>query len=242
MIILMIRILLNTMNDNSSLQVVPNDIITNVLSYDESIDKSETQMHRQIMHNMDVSAHLVSRQVSLANPVVQVLIHAQPLTRRQKQDLIYSYYGYSQRWCAQIFVTNGQEQLTAVCLLNGGSNACVAGLSLPESWWNGTAEEEGSDPKPNVLTFYSIARVEQNQECASVSNTIVPSRPDKRKGSPDRKFISMVDLMQNSHTYTERKDQGLIFKIPKIDLRPGSKFEIPVLLEKDSALIEFVAK
>ncbi|CAG5130085.1 unnamed protein product, partial [Candidula unifasciata] len=218
-------------------EVVPNEVITNIIKYGELFDKTESGMHRYVIHNMDISAHLVSQMVSRSNPMVQVLVHALPLTQRHKQDLIYSYYGYSQRWCAQIFISRGEEQYTSVCVLNGDSNACVAGLQVPDHWWDtSNATLSGL----NISVAYDLSRVEQNQECASMSNTIVPARADPNPASLDTKFISLIQLARDSIIYDEYKDKDLIFRVPQGDLRPNSRFQVPVLVGKNSPLKEFV--
>lgn len=219
------------------MQVVPNKVLANILKFDETSD-IETDMHRHIIHNMDVSAHLVSRKVSYSNPLVQVLVHVS-IARKQRQEFNNVYYVYSQRWCAQIFLNRGNEQYTSVCVLNGDSNACVASLTIPEHWWD-TSNTSVFDQ--DVQVFYDLSRVEQNQECASVSNTIVPARVEAQSINKEKKLISTFKLKQENYSYEEHRDKDLIFRIPKTDLLPNSKFEVPVLLEKNSALKEFVVQ
>ena len=204
---------------------------------EEPVYKANGHMQRHIIHNMDVSAHLVSRTITKSDPVVQVLVHAQPLTRKRKQDLIFQYYGYSQNWCGQIFASKGGEQYSAVCVLSGDTNACVAGISIPDHWWNlGNSSSLSQD----VHVFYDITDVDKNQECASVSNTIIPARAEMPVSGADKKFISTVQLAHEIHQYVDKTDKDLIFRIPQSDLKSNSKFEVPVLLEKQSALQEFV--
>lgn len=73
-----------------------------------------------------------------------------------------------------------------------------------------------------------------------MSNTIVPARADPNPASVDKKFISAIQLIRDSIIFDEYKDKDLIFKVPQGDLRPNSRFEVPVLLEKNSPLKEFV--
>lgn len=218
-------------------QAVPSDFVDGLsLSGSSGMEDQFNQKltHRQVIYNMDVSAHLVMEKVFLKQPLLQVLIHAQPLIGRKKQDLIYSYYGYSQQWCGQLFVQHGTEQLSSVCVLSKEHEACVAGISLPEIWWHGNSSQ--------VSVYYDISRVEQNQECASASNTIIPARSLANSTNHQRKFISTVPLVEEEMAFQEEKDQDLIFRIPTRSYRQGSKFEVPVLLEKNSGLQVFVIR
>ncbi|CAL1535412.1 unnamed protein product [Lymnaea stagnalis] len=218
-------------------QVVPNEILGSILKNGDLFDKFESDMHRHVMHNMDVSAHLVSQTIKLSNPVVQVLVHAQTLARRLKQEIIYSYYGVSQRWCAQIFLSRGAEQHTSVCLLEGDTNACVASMVIPEHWWD---TSNSSFAGQDIKVFYDLSRVELSQECASVSNTIVPARAEAQADTLEKKLISIIHLQLEEFKYDDHKDKDLIFRIPQTELQPNARFEVPVYLDKNSALKEFV--
>lgn len=218
-------------------QAVPSDFVQGTYSSDiTGLDDhfGHKSMHRQIIFNMDVSAHLVTEKVFLEQPLLQVLIHAQPLLGRKKEDLIYSYYGYSQQWCGQLFVQQGTEQFSSVCVLTEEHDACVAGIHLPEAWWRDNASQ--------VSVYYDISRVEENQECASASNTIIPARSLANSTNTQRKFIAFVPLVVEDKAYTEEKDQDLIFRVPTRGYHPGTRFEVPVLLEKNSGLQVFVVR
>lgn len=218
-------------------QAVPNDFVDG--SHGVDMGGMEDRwgqkfMHRQIIYNMDVSAHLVMDKLFLKQPLLQVLIHAQPLIGRKKQDLIYSYYGYSQQWCGQLFVQHGMEQFSSVCVLSEDHDACVAGIRLPESWWRKNSTQ--------VSVYYDISRVEENQECASASNTIIPARSLANSTNKQRKFIATVPLVEEDRAYQEETDQDLILRIPTRGYRPGTSFEVPVLLERNSGLQVFVIR
>lgn len=218
-------------------QAVPSDFVDGSYSADMSSMEDylrKKSMHRQIIYNMDVSAHLVTDRLFLKHPLLQVLIHAQPLIGRKKQDLIYSYYGYNQQWCGQLFVQHGTEQFSSVCVLSEDHDACVAGIHLPESWWRQNSTQ--------VSVYYDISRVEENQECASASNTIIPARSLANSTNTQRKFIATVPLVEEKLMFQEEKDQDLIFRIPTRGYRPGTKFEVPVLLERNSGLQVFVIR
>ncbi|GFR57957.1 transmembrane protein 132C [Elysia marginata] len=236
-------------------QSVPNDVLSSVVQYGEDVwDKSESSMHRQVVHNMDVSAHLVggSRLIRQSNPKLQLLVHARPLSRHHIQERIFSYYNVTQVWCARLFVSLGKEQYTSACILNKDTNACVVGMNVPNHWWDveeklldTAATNSSSRSYPykldeDVLVFYDLSRMEGNQECASVSNIIAPAQ-----GPPDnseKKFITALKLVQDKrqlNKYTERRSQNLSFHIPVTDLAPGDKIEVPVFLEPHSSLKSF---
>ncbi|KAI8782424.1 transmembrane protein 132E [Biomphalaria glabrata] len=217
-------------------EVVPNEILNSLTKSGDIFETFSDDMHRHVMHNLDVSAHLVSQTIVPAQPWIQVLIHVQTLSRKQKQDMIYHYYGITQRWCAQVFVSRGSETHTAVCLLDGDQSACVASLPVPEHWWdtsNLTLFEQ------DIRVEYDLSRVEQSQECASVSNTIVPSRAEVQSDNPDKKYLASVHLLQEQVVYADHKDKDLVFRVPQMDLQANTRFEVPVFLDKNSVLKEF---
>lgn len=232
-------------------QSVPNDVLSSVVQYGEDVwDKSESSMHRQVVHNMDISAHLVGepRIIRQSNPKVQLLVHARPLSRHHIQERIFSYYNVTQVWCARLFVSRGKEQYTSACILNKDTNACVVGMTLPSSWWEmdekpPKTDAYGSTSKTlgkDVLIFYDLSRMEGNQECASVSNIIAPAQGPPENS--EKKFITAVKLVQDNQRlkkYSERRSQNLTFHIPVADLAPGDKIEVPVFLEPQSLLKSF---
>ena len=76
-----------------------------------------------------------------------------------------------QQHCAQIFASRGGEQYSAVCIIQADTHTCVAGISVPDHWWDTSNSTLRSQ---DVHVYYDISLVEENQECASVSNTIIP--------------------------------------------------------------------
>ena len=90
--------------------------------------------------------------------------------------------------------------------------------------------------------FYDISRVEQNQECASASNSIVPARSISNSSNSRKKYIATLGLLPTENKFDERRDKNIVFRIPTDHLYPGSKFEVPVILESGSDLQVIVIK
>ncbi|RUS89765.1 hypothetical protein EGW08_002468 [Elysia chlorotica] len=234
---------------------IPNEVLSSVVQYGEDVwDKSESSMHRQVIHNMDVSAHLVgeSRAIRRSNRNLQLLVHARPLRRHQTHKMFFDYYGHDQIWCARLFVTRGTEQYTSACILNDDTNACVVGVNLPDKWWDSGDRLQKSDAfnsswsyqpatSEEILLFYDLSGVKENQDCASVSNSIPPARrpPD----NANKKFITTVQLVQDQvNKYTERRSGNISFHIPVADLAPGVKIEVPVFLQPNASFKPFYVK
>ena len=219
---------------------MPSNFLIDDRKYQDEDEYAKNHMHRQIVNNMDVSAHLVNPTISKSNPVVQVLVHAEPLRRKKKHDLIYKFYGYVQHWCAQVFVGRGTEQFSSVCVLNDKTNACVAGINIPDNWWNSRNSTFKSE---KIFVYYDITHVEKNHECASISNTIIPARAEMSTSVAKKKMISEVELLDEKLSYTDSFSHDLIFRIPQSDgLKSNSQFEVPILLDKDAAFKEFVVQ
>ena len=128
----------------------------------------------------------------------------------------------------------GQE-LTSVCVVSGTDNVCVAELTLPPEWWVPGQTQ-------SVEVFYSVYGIDQNLQCSSASNSIVPGK-NMRYGERMKRFVSTVTLTHGQMTYQELKeDQHILIYMPQKSFYPGSKFRVPVKLQAESDLQLFGIK
>ncbi|XP_071093980.1 transmembrane protein 132C-like [Haliotis cracherodii] len=210
-------------------QSVPDALLEEARSEGENLNL----MHRQILYNTDMSAHIVTDRLTPKWSLLQVLVHAQPFGSR-KADGMYNVYGYDQQWCGQMFVEHQHQQLSAVCVLSERDSVCVMGIELPSDWWHHNDTD--------VSVYYHVSRVGANHECASASNSIVPGR--SMSGNTDQKktFIATIRLAEKEYNYEIRKDQNLIFHVPTQDFFPAAKFDVPVYLDTGSKLQVIVIK
>ncbi|XP_050408107.2 transmembrane protein 132E [Patella vulgata] len=191
---------------------------------DEYLDRNtNTKSQSQIFHNLDVSVHLLTEELLPKWPQLQVLMHSQPVSEHLKVD-DFRETVFDERWCGQLIVQHLDQRLTDVCILNQkDKNACVMDISIPIEWWHHN--------KSNIDVYYQVSRVEDNHECASESNSIVPGRSDDSK---DKNLLAVIPLSTEDHRFDEKGDNRLIFRIPKTKYLPGSRFLVPVYLAANS--------
>ena len=197
--------------------------------------------------DLDISAHVVSRTVTQERPLLQVLFHASHYTSGppapDKLDPSAGAPGpgvppTKPKWCLQMHVEKGEEELTSVCVLSSQgddeSEVCIAGITLPNEWWD-LKQTESAD------VYYSIYQVDDQLRCSRTSNSILPGKSEGEL-SP-KSLISTVTLTHGQLTYQELKqDQHVLVYIPQKSFYAGSKFRVPVKLQAESDLQLFVAK
>lgn len=209
-------------------QTIPQGLVEAVQS---RVHRNNTFMHRNIVFDMDVSAHIVTTNLSPKLPRLQVLVHAVPHSKGKLGG------GQNRQWCAQTFVEGNGIELSSVCILQEKEQACVTGLDLPKDWWsqNGTV----------VSVSYSFVRIDQNNQCASASNTIIPGKVLSSAHNDTgvlKQKISVLHLTLNEESYEEWKDQDILIDVPREMFHHGDTFEIPIRLEANSDLQVFIMR
>lgn len=190
--------------------------------------KNNTVEHRSVAFNLDISAHIVSKDISPKIPKLQVLIHASPFLKSTNSA--------AERWCAQIFAEASGVELSSVCIINERDHVCVASLDLHKEWWTGNSTV--------VKVSYSFNRIDQNDECASASNAIIPGRSllNHSESGISKQEIAMLHLTKNKESFDEWKDQDILIDVPREMFHQSDTFEIPIRLEKNSDLQIFVMR
>lgn len=208
-------------------QTIPKGLIEAVHS---KVRRNNSLMHRNVVFNMDVSAHIVSSDISPKLPRLQVLVHAVPHIKAKSGSTQH------RQWCAQTFIEANGVELTSVCILREKEQVCVTGINLPKDWWtqNGTA----------VSISYSFVSIDQNNQCASASNTIIPGNVLSSTNSSGvfKQKITTLHLTLNEESYEEWKDQDILIDVPREVFHHGDTFEIPIRLEANSDLQVFVMR
>lgn len=191
--------------------------------------KNNSLMHRSIVYNMDVSVHIVSKDISPKIPKLQILVHTTPLAQSTKDS--------DNHWCAQIFAEAKGQELSAVCIITEKDRVCVASLDLHKEWW--------TENSTSVRVSYSFSGIDQNDQCASASNSIIPERSFLKNHSDDRiikQEITTLVLTKNEESFDEWKDQDILIDVPREMFHQSDTFEIPIRLEKNSDLQMFVMR
>lgn len=202
----------------------------------DSLGNHSTMFSNMVLKNMELSAHVVSRSITQQRPLLQVLFHASQVRSEKKAKNAKSDTDTNPKtkWCLQMHVDKDGVELTSVCVLSGEDNVCIAEITLPSEWWHDQQTQ-------SAQVFYSVYQIDENLQCSSASNSIVPG-----KANADRRikrYVSTVTLTQGQLTYQEvKEDQHILIYIPQKSFYTGSKFRIPVKLQAESDLELFVVR
>ena len=220
-----------------------------------------------ILHNLEISAHLVSVTVPPDRPILQVLFHASHYDDNSQKGSSFSksnslstctrgYYlednaeDLDPSFCMQVHVQKDNEELTSVCVLEKDHLVCIAEVKVPRYWWS---ENERSR---SVNVYYSVYNMGPNSQCSRSRNRVDPDNAnlnaEKSKDQTDdnhkayaitKRFVSTVSLSHGLVNYQELKeDDHIIIHVPQKSFYPGSQFRVPIKLQKGSQLDEFTVR
>ncbi|XP_060068724.1 transmembrane protein 132C-like [Ylistrum balloti] len=225
-------------------QVIQDDLVHTLL--DSNTMGKPSLVDHDVVFNLDVSAHIISDTLSPKWPKLQVLIHASPplSSKSRGKGKVKSssskagYRGTPRMWCGHVYAHLNNQELSSLCVLSNKDNACVASLIIPENWFH----SDDITGVPSMYVSYTFSHADQNQECASASNSIVPGRSFENSLTNKRKYIMSLSLANRDNEYEVKKDQHILIHVPKESFTPSSVFEIPVKLEARSDLQVFVMR
>ncbi|KAK3084625.1 hypothetical protein FSP39_016486 [Pinctada imbricata] len=218
-------------------QKIPPKLADNVMNTQTKGKQSFT--HHDVVFNHDVTAHIVTEQVTKKWPKLQILFHASPnsdfkFSKKRKsksRTLVASDRISASSMCGHMFLNNNNQELSSICVLNVKDSACITSIILPSEWWH-----ENS----TVKVSYAFSLSENNQECASASNSIVPGRSFENPLTSRKRQIANLPLSPVGERYTEEKVEGILVQVPIEPFSPGAIFEIPVKLKENSYVQNFV--
>ncbi|XP_033747979.1 transmembrane protein 132C-like [Pecten maximus] len=226
-------------------QVIQDDLVHTLL--DTHTMGKPSLVHHDVVFGLDVSAHIISDTLSPKWPKLQVLIHASPplSTKSRGKGKVKSstsskagYRTTPRMWCGHVYAHLNNQELSSLCVLSNKDNACVASLVIPENWFH----SDDITGVPLMHVSYTFSHADQNQECASASNSIVPGRSFENSLTNKRKYIISLSLAHRDNEFEVKKDQHILIHVPKESFTPSSVFEIPVKLEAGSDLQVFVMR
>jgi len=198
-------------------------------AYSQSRSNNSLQ-HRSVVFDMDVSVHIVSKEISPKVPKLQVLVHTSPLSKAKANKVT------DQKWCVQIFAKANDNELSSICIITEKHPVCVASLDLHKEWW--------TDNSTSVKVSYSISGIDHNSQCASASNSVIPVRSisNSSENGIIKQEVATLELVKNEESFDEWKDQDILLDVPRELFHQGDTFEIPIRLEKNSDLQVFVMR
>ncbi|KAL4714013.1 hypothetical protein ACJJTC_008367 [Scirpophaga incertulas] len=176
------------------------------------------ELQEATAHRMDVSAHLVFRELPRDAPVLRVLFHTggEGGARRAAAR--------PRRVCITLHANLGSRTLTATCGPEGEEGACLAELTIPAAWW--PADGKGKRPPRTVKLAYSAAEASNGESgdgaCGRVS--VQPAWP-----------LGAVTLAGARAGYRENRAGDSALLLPRAPLYPHSRLHLPFVVRRDSS-------
>ncbi|XP_049867014.1 transmembrane protein 132E isoform X2 [Pectinophora gossypiella] len=169
-------------------------------------------------HRLDVSAHLVFRELPRDAPVLRVLFHTggEGGARRAAAR--------PRRVCITLHATFGTKTLTATCGPEGEEGACLAELTVPAAWW--PADGKGKRPPRTVRLAYSAAEASGGEggESACGRVSVQPAWP-----------LGTVTLAGARAGYREARAGDAALLLPRAPLYPHSRLHLPFVVRRDAS-------
>ncbi|OWR44050.1 hypothetical protein KGM_213014A, partial [Danaus plexippus plexippus] len=169
-------------------------------------------------HRLDVSAHLVFRELPKDAPVLRVLFHTggEGGARRAAAR--------PRRVCITLHATIGTKTLTATCGPEGEEGACLAELTVPAAWW--PADGKGKRPPKTMKLAYSAAEASSGETgegvCGKVS--VQPAWP-----------LGSVTLAGARAGYREARAGDCALLLPRAPLYPHFRLHLPFVVRRDAS-------
>ncbi|CAH0720711.1 unnamed protein product, partial [Brenthis ino] len=168
-------------------------------------------------HRLDVSAHLVCRELPKDAPVLRVLFHTggEGGARRAAAR--------PRRVCITLHASLGTKTLTATCGPEGEEGACLAELTVPAAWW--PADGKGKRPPKTMKLAYSAAEASSGETgegvCGKVS--VQPAWP-----------LGTVTLAGARAGYREARAGDTALLLPRAPLYPHFRLHLPFVVRRDT--------
>ncbi|XP_041976905.1 transmembrane protein 132E isoform X2 [Aricia agestis] len=167
-------------------------------------------------HRLDVSAHLVFRELPRDAPVLRVLFHTGGEGARRAA-------ARPRRVCITLHASLGTKTLTTTCGPEGEEGACLAELTVPAAWW--PADGKGKRPPRTMKLAYSAAEASSGETgegiCGKVS--VQPAWP-----------LGTVTLVGARAGYRESRAGDSALLLPRAPLYPHFRFHLPFVVRRDS--------
>lgn len=179
---------------------------------------SLSELQEATAHRLDVSAHLVFRELPRDAPVLRVLFHTggEGGARRAATR--------PRRVCITLHANLGSKSLTATCGPEGEEGACLAEITIPAAWW--PADGKGKRPPRTVRLAYSATEASGGDSgedaCGRVS--VQPAWP-----------LGSVTLAGARAGYREARAGDAALLLPRASLYPHSRVHLPFVVRRDSS-------
>jgi len=170
-------------------------------------------------HLLELSAHIVTKEVRKDQPVLRVLFHSgqRGFRGQNKRHSV----------CLVLSAVLNNKTVEGVCSPSGLDGTCLGQITIPAGWWPPLTAENGKLLKhPKIVTqVYYTVQYRREGECSlgpSDQVTVTPSQ-----------LIGPVPLAITQTGYQQvAQDEILHMLIPQTPLYPGSRLYVPVFMEQ----------
>lgn len=180
------------------------------------------------VHQLEVSAHLVVREVTRARPSIRVLIHGAGARGH-----------HSPHVCVTVLVRKGADVLSASCTPTGagetgGDATCLVGLNVPSRWWPPHTRVTVKLPRTTADVSYMVGTASGPQECCQRDATGYGSYlggGGPRVTVQPETSVGTVSLTLDPGAYEEISTDTLVHVlVPRGPLHPGTTIHAPLYL------------
>ena len=177
-------------------------------------------------HQLEVSAHLVSHEVTRARPSVRVLIHGAGARGH-----------HSPHVCVTVMVRKGSDMMSASCTPTGagetgGDATCLITLNIPARWWPPHTRATIKLPRTTIGVSFMVGTASGPKECVARD----ASGPDQFRGGPrvtvqPETRVGDVALTLDPAGYLELQSDPMVHVlVPRTPLYPGTVIHAPLYL------------
>lgn len=177
-----------------------------------------------VPHQLEVSAHLVNKVVSRAQPALRVLVHGAGARGH-----------HSPHVCVTVIARHSMDALSASCTPTGagetgGDATCLVTLAIPSRWWPPHTRATVKIPRVAVQVSYLVGTAPGPSECVS-RDAGSPNLGGPRVTVQPETGVGEVVLTLDSHGYEELSTDSLVHVlVPRAPLHPGTTIHAPLYL------------
>ncbi|CAL4069120.1 unnamed protein product [Meganyctiphanes norvegica] len=210
----------------STKQTVPARYVLPEFPDDEPFNVTDPQHHLPPQaHQLEVSAHLVTTEITRAQPTLRVLVHGAGARGH-----------HSPHVCVTVIARKGSDALSASCTPagageTGGDATCLVTMAIPSRWWPPHTRATVKLPKVAVQVSYMVGTASGPRECVNRDAGGLESGGGARVTVQPETEVGDVVLELDPLGYEELKSDHIVHVlVPRAPLHPGALLHAPLYL------------
>jgi len=214
-----------------SKQTVPTyDLIADVASdnftsSDNGVNRIAATPGQLKPHLLDLSAHIVTKEVRKHKPVLRVLFHTGQGgfgNRKGKRPVV----------CIVLTASLGNRTIEGLCSPSGKDGTCLGEVTIPSGWWPPITHNKATKQPPIVTRVHYYVQQVGASQCR-LDRYLLSGKGLGGISLQSTKLVGEVPLVLSQSGYTQiASDDILHMLVPNIPLYPSSRIYIPTFLEQ----------